>query len=91
MNYIFKYQLSEEVTQEIEMPEGAEILSMQVQHGVTCIWAKVDKEKQAVRRRFIIVGTGWEVPAAATKFIGTFQLNGGAYVFHLFEDDGGEI
>ena len=91
MEHIFKYQLSEEETQEIEMPEGAEILSMQVQHGTPCIWAKVDREKRTVKRRFIIVGTGWIVPVEATKFVGTFQLSGGAYVFHLFEDDGGEI
>lgn len=71
----------------IEMPKGAEVLSLQVQHGSAVLWAMVnpDERIKKERRRFKWVPTGGEVPRGGRFFVGTVQLEGGALVFHLFE------
>ena len=70
----------------VEMPEGAEILSVQVQRGTPCVWAMVDPGRKKETRNFVVYGTGHPVSnSGAKKFIGTFQLGGGDLVFHLFE------
>jgi hypothetical protein len=49
------------------------------------IWAACDLEAPRVERRFILVGTGHNLPDDAGAHLGTFQIHGGALVFHLFE------
>jgi hypothetical protein len=82
---IWKFPVSPNVPV-IEMPEGAEILTVQTQHGEPCIWALVNPAAKKEKRYFWVFGTGHNVPVEAErKYIGTFQLEGGALVFHLFE------
>lgn len=75
----------------IDMPIGAEILSVQTQNGIPCIWALVDPKAEKEVRKFEIFGTGHELECNENikrKFIGTFQpylqMNLGL-VFHMFE------
>ena len=70
------------------MPRSARILDVQVQHGEVCIWALVDPDEGNETRHFSVFGTGHEIHDSdhAYIYIGTFQLEGGALVFHLFED-----
>ena len=85
---IYKYQLEVTDKQNIELPKGAEILTVQTHYGIVCIWALVDKEAEKEYRSFEIFGTGHNIPVdmgVERKYIGTFQLNDGALVFHLFE------
>lgn len=85
---IYKYPCELEDSFIIEMPKGAEILSVQVQHGHPFLWALVEPDVEKEERRFQLFGTGhiihWGL-LAKVKFIGTFQLSGGMIVFHLFE------
>ncbi len=89
MDYrIWKYEIKIDDKIQIEMPEKAEILSVQVQKGIVCIWALVDSENKTETRYFEVFGTGHKVPVdmgISRKFIGTFQIYGGDLVFHLFE------
>lgn len=83
---IHKYPLRVMDTQEIPMPFGAEILCVQVQHGTPCLWAMVFAENRLEPRTIEAFGTGHEMPPNThRKYIGTFQMNGGALVFHVFE------
>lgn len=82
---VFKYPLSVADSQEIQMPEGAEILSVQVQGGVVCLWALVDMDAKETTRRFELYGTGHDFRPGEQKFIGTIQLYAGSIVFHVFE------
>lgn len=70
----------------IGMPQGARILSFQVQDGKYCLWAEVDSEKPKRTRAFQIVGTGNEMPPdriEGENYIGTVQNE--HFVWHLFE------
>jgi hypothetical protein len=87
MKAIYKYPLSVTDEQHILMPEGAEVLSVQTQHGEPFLWALVKTDKPNRRRTFHIYGTGNPVPddEEASRFIGTFQILGGGFVGHVFE------
>jgi hypothetical protein len=85
MKRIFKYKLETTDLQSIDMPQGAEILCLQVQNGEPCIWALVNDAATVTKRHFEIYGTGHNIPNANRKYIGTYQLRGGALVYHCFE------
>lgn len=77
----------------IDMPRGAEILAVQMQHGKPCIWALCDTEAKKEPRNFVWVGTGHEYPARfyqGLSYVGTIQQAGGNLVFHLFEETRGQ-
>lgn len=72
---------------EIEMPRGATVLCVQTQNGVPCLWAEVDTYEPTVQRRIDVYETGHEVPFSS-RYVGTFQLHGGALVFHVYDPKG---
>jgi hypothetical protein len=70
----------------IEMPKGAEILSVQIQNGEMfneCIWAKVNPENELEKRQFELIGTGHKFDDTNKEYIGTYH--NGPFVCHLFE------
>lgn len=83
MRTIWKFTLPPDGS--VMMPVGAEILCVQTQFAQACIWALVDPDKALIERKFNIIGTGWRMSNSLGKYIGTFQLDGGALVFHVFE------
>ena len=87
---IYKYPIPVADEPIIAIPRGARILSVDVQHGVPCLWVLVDRFAPEVPHRFRLAGTGHEVDFEwrDAPFVGTVLLAGGALVFHLF--DGGE-
>lgn len=86
MNRIFKYRLEVADEQEIELPSGARILTVQTQQGTPCLWAIVDDEDVASKRRIRVVGTGHPIRNISNlSYVGTFQLMSGNLVFHVFE------
>jgi hypothetical protein len=87
MRTVWKYQLGfgSELTDgiEIDIPHGARILMTGVQGGSLTLWAEVNSDSPTERRRFCLVGTGFEVPPSAV-YLGTVYPNS-AYVFHVYE------
>lgn len=82
---IWKYPLSPGCT-EISMPMDALLLAIQVQHGVAHVWALVNPSEPFTSRKILTFGTGHPIPDdLSLVFIDTFQLEGGAFVFHAFE------
>ncbi len=67
------------------MPAGAEILSVQVQRKDVQMWVLVDARKPNEAREFVAYGTGHPMPDDPGKFVGTFQIEGGDLIFHLFD------
>ena len=86
MKTIWKYDLPICDMQGIDMPRGAEILSVQMQGNQGAkLWVLVDPSKPKVNRTIIIHGTGHPVLQPENKkFIGTIQIDDGALVFHVF-------
>ena len=86
---VFKYNVMVADSFHLEIPIGAEILTVQVQRGVPQIWALVDPSLQNEVRTFRLSGTGHPVDVSDyrddLKYIGTFQIDSGYLVFHLFE------
>lgn len=82
---IFKYELDGVTRQTIIMPEGATILSAQIQKGRLCLWASVDLDGGPDHREFVLVGTGEDAPPEPSKYLATIQVSGGSVVLHLFE------
>jgi hypothetical protein len=82
---IYKYKL-EKTIQELDIPVGGKVLSLQVQDNVPCIWVLVDSNKLKVTRTFETFGTGQTIPPPYVReYIGTFQLLRGNLVYHVFE------
>lgn len=73
----------------VEMPEGAEILTVQVQNANICLWALVTPENSLKSRNIEVFGTGHDIPfdgiSIYRRYIGSVQLESGLLVFHVFE------
>lgn len=83
MKTIWKFILQPEC--KVEMPAGAELLSVNAIGDDICLWAKVDPAAPKVSRSFVAFGTGHDVPDESLAFVGTALMLGGALVFHIFE------
>lgn len=90
MKTVFKYpvNISGQV-QAFSMPEGAQLLSLQLQRGRPTLWALVDPAAPMGMRRFVFVGTGDNAVGAGMEYVETLQFNDGNLVLHLFEVLGG--
>ena len=77
---IWKFRLADI----IDMPLGAKPLCVQTQGDTAFIWAAVNPNLPLAPRRFYVIGTGHPVGAVG-GYLGTYQLSGGALVFHVFE------
>jgi len=84
---IFKYPIEASDYFSLDLPKGAKILTVQVQHEMPFIWALVNPNVSKEMRHFKVAGTGHNIDEHpdALIYIGTFQLSNGALVFHLFE------
>jgi len=99
MKTIWKFPFEVDDSIEIEMPEYAQILYVDVQNQkvngrqpmsshtkeVPCIWARVNTERPMVKRKFRISGTGHPMPDMPLQHIGSFKMAQDRLVFHLFE------
>jgi hypothetical protein len=84
---IWKFPLQLTNRQTIAMPPSAEVLCVQPQNGRPCLWALVhDIDVPAYDRTFSMYVTGEIWGAITGEYVGTFQLNGGELVFHIFEE-----
>jgi len=82
MTTIWKYAIPHDTRFDLEMPQDARILCVQVQDGTPCIWAQVNSDDGQETRQFTIVGTGHAVPPG-TQYVATWQDV--PYVWHLYE------
>ena len=90
MKTVYKFDLIIADEQTILLHPSAEILHVALQdcRSTLCLWALIDTADVSLRlRRIFIHGTGHDVGDAPKKYIGTFQLDSGRLVFHVF--DGG--
>ena len=90
---IYKYPVLIKDHFTLELPKEAKILTVQTQRGIPHLWARVDSETTKEKRYFRLAGTGHPLGEDYLKiinYIGTFQIENGSLVFHLFETEKGE-
>lgn len=83
MKTIVKYPFSIDDRFQINMPQGAQILLVELQGEQPTMWALVDTDVGPEPRRFAIFGTGHPV-GEGVQHVGSFQMR--PYVWHLFEE-----
>jgi hypothetical protein len=83
---VFKYALTWDDVTEIYLPDGAEVLHVDVQgpDNDLQLWALVSTGAPFGKRRFRIAGTGHPINDAVSH-VGTVLLHDSALVFHVFE------
>jgi hypothetical protein len=82
---IWKFPLAVTDRQTVLLPTGSKLLDVQMQGGACCLWALCDEDAPKHLRTIAIYGTGNPVPDEPGEYIATFQMHGGALVFHAFE------
>jgi len=89
MNTIWKFPFEIADDFYLTMPKGSQLLAVAMQGDMPCLWAIVDPEAPKETRKFHLSGTGHELGVQYTKtmYVGSFQMKGGALVFHLFSCD----
>lgn len=84
---VYKYPV--EPVFSLSLPVMSKVLSVHIQGGKPQMWVLVDKDQtHAETRSFICVPTGHEfevVSGTCVVLVGTFLLEEGRLVFHLFE------
>jgi len=84
---IYKYELKITDRQEIYLPQGFRILSVDQQSGELFLWAVVmPKEELVCPVQIFIAGTWNPIPSefAGWTFLGTVQILG--FVWHVFSE-----
>jgi hypothetical protein len=86
MKRIYKYPLEVTDRQELLLPKEATILTVQIQYGYPRLWVLVEPEAEVERWEFLTIGTGHNItsPITSFRYIGTYQLDAGQLVFHVF-------
>lgn len=90
---IWKWVLELSRVQKIQMPKACRILSLQTQYGKPVLYAAFEYHNQdglnhkEETRTFVTVGTGdnVNVKLPSLHFLGTYQIDNGAEVYHVFE------
>ncbi len=85
--YKYSFPVNDEIS--LELPIGAEVLTVQDQRDTPQLWALVDtQEDRKEIRTFVYIGTGHKHPKEfwlGLKYITTFQQLDGSLVWHVFE------
>lgn len=86
MKKIFKYELAITDRQNLTMPAGAQILTVQLQNEKVQLWALVSEDNPPKVHNIECYGTGH--PIDKPNFlvhIASVQTNGGQFIWHFFE------
>ena len=79
---IWKFELLFQDDQFVDMPIGANVVAVGMQHGICFVWAMVDSEASIEPRRVHIAGTGHPIPADVGAYVG--MVFDGPFVWHVF-------
>lgn len=84
MQTVCKYSLALTDEQEVELPFGTRILSVEEQYDGIVLYALVNTQQtKKIPYRIYIHGTGHNVTTVG-DFIGTVKMAGGRLMFHVF-------
>lgn len=88
MKVIYKYPLEIKEKQEILLPDNHQILDVQVQNNIPCLWVLLDSDdlKPSSTHSFniFLYATGQQFIDCGLNYISTFQMMQGSYIIHAF-------
>ncbi len=86
MKAVWKFPIQVADEQIINIPLGATLLTVQVCRGEVCIWALVDTAEKPSSVKIITHGTGHPADDVwnAANYIGTYQIQQGEFVGHVW-------
>lgn len=82
---IFKQTLKIEDTQTLLLPFNSKILSLQTQRGIPVIWYECEEQNSLTPFVLDTYPTGANLPENHGTYIGTYQLQDGDLVFHVYK------
>lgn len=85
---VYKYQIETVKFQELKLPVGAQILTVMMQYEMETptLWALVNPLQNIMKvRKIQLVRSGYDLVSEHSKYITSFQKNGGEFTFHVFE------
>ena len=84
MNTIYKYELDVTQSQKLELPSNCNILDLQVQNGVPCLWVQLNDACETKVFDIQMYGTGWQLEESihSYDYLGTVQIDG--FVWHYY-------
>lgn len=85
---IWKFPLQIEDECRITMPNGAKLLTVQMQGMVPCLWAVVNPDAAKCERILHVYGTGHPITRPDEPYVGSIQMYSGKFVFHIFDGGG---
>ena len=85
MKKIYKYHVGIVDHQVIEMSRNAQILSVQFQDGILCMWALVNPDEPKVAREFAVIGTGNLFNTKGMAIVHIASCQDSTYVWHIFD------
>ncbi len=84
MRTVRKYNLTMTTgPQTVRMTVGAKFLAFSLQHGAPRMWFECNSDATSHERKFMIVGTGHDIPVSARYMSTTFADE--QFVWHLYE------
>lgn len=87
--YALRLRLRMTDAQDLQMPAGAQVLSVGDKHETVCVWALVDVHAPMITHRIYIRGSSHSLSGVEGRYIGTVVQEGGL-VWHVFDEQGGE-
>lgn len=83
---VHKYPLGGVGVQTVAIRGLVKLLTVQAQRGTPCLWALVDLDGAAVVSvRLVTFGTGQPLGSEVGEYLGTYQLDDGWFVGHVFQ------
>ena len=84
---VYKYIIDYDDYFDLELPRGAQVLTVNKQYNNLILWALVNPILPHIKRYFRLAGTGHPIKESINilDYINTFQLEDGALIFHVFE------
>lgn len=90
MRTVYKYSIPLTDHFSLSLPIDAQLLAVQTQYGMPQLWALVETDYPTEDRYFRLAGTGHTIEVECPDYVGTFQIQDGALIFHLFEISQGQ-
>lgn len=82
---IYKYTMPQHENVVLDLPKGAQVLSVLNQREDLVLYAKVDPDTSEIEpQQFAVRGTGHRFTGEEGTFIGTVSFMGGSFILHVF-------